>query len=139
MLDRIVHLVASGFEVSGVAILLGSLGATVRYVRTAITGADWTALLPSYQANLGRVVLLGLELLIAADIVVTVAVKSEYGSLGVLALVILIRTFLSISFDAENEGRWPWLRLEAERRSSAVIGGCKLPGATSCGYAEPQW
>jgi len=121
-------------------ILLVSIDATVQHVRRAIAAvADWTALLQSYQANLGRVVLLGLELLIAADIVAKVAVKSGYGSLCVLALVNLIRTFLRISFDAENEGRWPWLRLEAERRSIAVIGGCKPPGATSCGYAEPQW
>lgn len=119
MLDSIVHLVASGFEVAGVAvILLVSVGATVRFARRAFAAADWIALLPPYRADLGRGVLLGLELLVAADIVGTVAVKPGFGSLGVLALVILIRTFLSISFGVEIEGRWPWRRLEVEQEAT---------------------
>lgn len=138
MRDRSVHLVASGFEVARVAtILLVSLGATVQYVRRAIA-ADWVALLPRYRADLGCGVLLGLELLVAADVVGTVAVKPGFGSLGVLALVIIIRTFLSISFGVEIEGRWPWRRLEAEQRSSAGTGISKPLASTSCGSAEVQ-
>lgn len=128
MLDGIVHLVASGFEVAGVAvILLVSIGATVRFARGVVAATDWIALVPPYRADLGRSVLLGLELLVAADIIGTVAVKPGFGSLGVLALVILIRTFLSISFGVEIEGRWPWRRQEVERQPSCGDGCQQTP------------
>jgi uncharacterized membrane protein len=52
--------------------------------------------------------LLGLELLIAADIIQTVAVDLTFRSVGVLAIVVLIRTFLSFTLDVELNGRWPW-------------------------------
>ncbi|QQD23240.1 DUF1622 domain-containing protein [Venatoribacter cucullus] len=57
---------------------------------------------------LGQGILLGLEFLIAADIVHTVAVELTFESIGVLALVVLIRTFLSFTLDLELTGRWPW-------------------------------
>ncbi len=111
MLDQTMRAVAGGFEVAGVAVIvLVSAAATVRFVRRAASAADWIAILPPFRADLGRGVLLGLELLVAADIVGTVAVEPGFASLGVLALVILIRTFLSISFGVEIDGRWPWRR-----------------------------
>jgi uncharacterized membrane protein len=57
---------------------------------------------------LGRGVLLGLELLVAGDIVRTVAVTPTLTSVGVLALIVLIRTFLSFALEVELNGRWPW-------------------------------
>ena len=57
---------------------------------------------------LGQGILLGLELLIAADIIYTVAVDLTFESIGVLALVVLIRTFLSFTLEVELTGRWPW-------------------------------
>ncbi len=56
----------------------------------------------------GRGILLGLEFLIAADIIYTVAVDLTYESIGVLAIVIIIRTFLSFTLEVELTGRWPW-------------------------------
>ncbi len=56
----------------------------------------------------GRGILLGLEFLIAADIIYTVAVDLTYESIGVLAMVIIIRTFLSFTLEVELTGRWPW-------------------------------
>ena len=53
---------------------------------------------------------LGLELLVAADIIGTVAVTPSFENLGVLAVIVLIRTFLSFSLEVEIEGRWPWQR-----------------------------
>ena len=67
-----------------------------------------------FRQNLGRTILLGLELLVAADIVRTVAVQPTLESVGVLALIVLIRTFLSITLEVELEGRWPWRRKAAE-------------------------
>jgi len=56
----------------------------------------------------GRGILLGLEFLIAADIIYTVAVDLTFESVGVLAIVIIIRTFLSFTMEVEITGRWPW-------------------------------
>ena len=113
-------MVASGFEVAGVlAIVLVSVAATIRFARRAMVSPDWIALLPPFRADLGRGVLLGLELLVAADIVGTVAVEPGFASLGVLALVIVIRTFLSISFGVEIDGRWPWRRLDTGQRTAS--------------------
>ncbi|NYI96980.1 DUF1622 domain-containing protein [Streptomonospora nanhaiensis] len=61
-----------------------------------------------YRQGLGRAILLGLELLVAADIIRTVAVAPTFRSVGVLAGIVLIRTFLSFSLEVELEGRWPW-------------------------------
>ncbi len=63
-----------------------------------------------FRADLGRGILLGLEFLVAADIIGTVAVTPTFESLGVLAAIVLIRTFLSFSLEVEIEGRWPWRR-----------------------------
>lgn len=60
------------------------------------------------RQHLGRGILLGLEFLVAADIIHTVAVELTFETVGVLAIVVLIRTFLSFTLDVELTGRWPW-------------------------------
>ena len=57
---------------------------------------------------LGRGILLGLEFLIASDIIYTVAVELTFETIGVLAIVVLIRTFLSFTLEVEMSGKWPW-------------------------------
>lgn len=57
---------------------------------------------------LGRGILLGLEFLIASDIIYTVAVELTFQTIGVLAIVVLIRTFLSLTLEVEMSGKWPW-------------------------------
>jgi uncharacterized membrane protein len=66
----------------------------------------------AYRRRVGRATLLGLELLVAADIIRTVAVRPTFTSAGVLAVIVLIRTFLSMSLEVELDGRWPWTRDE---------------------------
>ncbi|KRC60544.1 hypothetical protein ASE14_05935 [Agromyces sp. Root81] len=66
-----------------------------------------------FRRVLGRAILLGLELLVAADIIKTVAVTPTVESVLVLAMIVLIRTFLSWSLELEVSGRWPW-----QKRSS---------------------
>ncbi|WP_345409910.1 DUF1622 domain-containing protein [Nonomuraea salmonea] len=61
-----------------------------------------------YRKGLGRAILLGLEFLVAADIIRTVAISPTFASVGVLAVIVLVRTFLSFSLEVELEGRWPW-------------------------------
>ncbi len=61
-----------------------------------------------FRRGLGRSILLGLELLVAADIIRTVAVEPTLSSVSVLAAIVLIRTFLSFSLELELTGQWPW-------------------------------
>ncbi len=63
-----------------------------------------------YRQDVGRAILLGLEFLVAGDIISTVAVSPTFTSVGVLAGIVAIRTFLSFSLEVELEGRWPWQR-----------------------------
>jgi uncharacterized membrane protein len=57
---------------------------------------------------LGQVILLGLELLVAGDIVKTVAAQPTLTSVAILGVIVIIRTFLSFSLEVEVDGRWPW-------------------------------
>jgi uncharacterized membrane protein len=84
----------------------------VLFLRQGFGALGWARAFRGYRANLGRGILLGLELLVAADIIGTVAVTPSFQSLGVLGLIVLIRTFLSFSLEIEIEGHWPWQRRE---------------------------
>ncbi|MFV1918619.1 DUF1622 domain-containing protein [Sphingomonas sp. MJ1 (PH-R8)] len=103
-----IHGVTRAVEVIGVTVLLlGAAVSGVRYVRDlrrCPAGAAYKRL----RSNLGRSILLGLELLVAADIINTVAIEPTLESLAVLAGIVLIRTFLSFSLEVEIDGRWPW-------------------------------
>jgi uncharacterized membrane protein len=90
-------------------ILLGGLAATARFLR-AWPSAGLEAAYREYRQHLGRAILLGLEFLVAADIINTVAVDPTFRSVGVLAGIVAIRTFLSFSLEVEIEGHWPWAR-----------------------------
>lgn len=74
-----------------------------------------------FRRFLGRSILLGLELLVAADIIRTVAVSPTLESVAALAVIVLIRTFLSWSLELEITGRWPWQG--KEEQLSAKSGG----------------
>ena len=108
-----VELAGTAAEIAGVVLIIGGLAiASARYVLPAGVGA-----VPRYQRyrqDLGRAILLGLEVLVAADIVRTVAFTPTMDSVIVLAMIVAIRTFLSWSLALELEGRWPWQRA-AER------------------------
>lgn len=78
--------------------------ATFRYLyRTDKPGAD-----ENYKQQLGKTLLLGLEFLVAADVVRTVALEPSLNNVAILGLLVVIRTFLSWSLTVEMEGRWPW-------------------------------
>ena len=69
---------------------------------------DREAIFQELRLRMGRGILLGLEILIAADIITTVAVDLTFEGVGVLGLIVAIRTFLSFSLEMELTGRWPW-------------------------------
>lgn len=101
-------------ELVGVALILaGATAATIRFVLRWIT-ASLDAAYREYRQHLGRAILLGLEFLVAGDIINTVAVDPTFRSVGVLAGIVAIRTFLSFSLEVEIDGRWPWARSETE-------------------------
>ncbi len=104
--QEIVELVGTVVDALGVAVIvLGIVVATAGAVRDLRRGQPAYR---SYRRQIGRSILLGLEFLVAADIVRTVAVAPTFTDLGVLALIVAIRTFLSFSLELEITGRWPW-------------------------------
>jgi uncharacterized membrane protein len=99
-----------GFIIDGsgvLAIVAGLATATYRYARTGWQEADGYR---RFRRDLGQGILLGLEFLVAADIVRTVAVTPTLEGVLILGLIVVIRTFLSMSLQVELEGRWPWRR-----------------------------
>jgi len=112
-----IELAVKGFDTAGVAtMVIGALLATATAVRTV--RADRPGTYRRFRQQLGRSILLGLELLVAADIIRTVAITPTLDSVLVLGLIVLIRTFLSFSLELEITGRWPWQSAEqpAEER-----------------------
>jgi len=93
---------AGGVVIIVVGIALASVSALQRLSRRD------SDIYETYRRRLGRSILLGLEFLVAADIIRTVAVTPTFASVGVLGLIVLIRTFLSFSLELEITGRWPW-------------------------------
>jgi uncharacterized membrane protein len=103
--------VARGVEVVGIATLvLGLVVALIQAARVLIGGQDAEKAYRVVRTVFGRSILLGLEFLVAADIIRTVAVDPSLENVGVLGLIVLIRTFLSFSLEVEIDGTWPWRR-----------------------------
>lgn len=102
---------ARGLEAAGVMVIAGGaglavLGFTVRLLRMRDLDSAYQAL----RADIARAVLLGLELLVGADIINTVTLDATPTGVAVLAAVVAIRTFLSFAMELEISGRWPWQR-----------------------------
>jgi uncharacterized membrane protein len=72
-----------------------------------------------YRQQVGKAILLGLEFLVAGDIIRTVAVSPTFAGVGVLAILVAVRTFLSFTLDVELSGRWPWQSRPKAADSSA--------------------
>ena len=118
MLEDTMETVGKTADVVGVAVIVvGVLVAMVMSVRALRTRTAEEAYRELRQ-RVGRAILLGLEVLVAADIIRTVAVSPTLESAGVLAIIVAIRTALSFSLEVELEGRWPWQRGDRARESS---------------------
>lgn len=107
-----IELVGKGADAVGVVITaVGVAGALAwfawRFVRPAAAPIDAYREL---RRNVGRSILLGLEVLVAGDIIRTVAISPTFTSVGVLAVIVAVRTFLSFTLEVELTGRWPWQR-----------------------------
>jgi uncharacterized membrane protein len=107
--DVVNEVISRGLEVAGVAlIVLGAIVATVLFVPHLRPPRDIPDAYQLYRQRIGRAILLGLEFLVAADIVRTIAIAPTFTSVGILAAIILIRTFLSWTLELEITGNWPW-------------------------------
>ena len=96
------------FEVLGVGVILAGLLMSAYQALTLIVRGSSHLAYEKVRSTFGRSVLLGLELLVAGDIIRTVAVDPTLDNLLVLGLLVLIRTFLSWSLEVEIDGHWPW-------------------------------
>jgi uncharacterized membrane protein len=111
--------VVEGFQLVGVAILaLGALAAIVRGV-VAYARGERQGLYKHVRGEVGRAILLGLEVLIIADIVLTVTIDQTIESAVTLGIIVLVRTFLSFSLEIEMDGTVPWRRARSERQAAA--------------------
>ncbi len=119
--EAIIEAIGKGVDVAGIAvIILGSLIATGAFLRRWLPEDTLSEAYPFYRQGLGRAILLGLEFLVAADIIRTVAIAPTIDNVLVLAMIILIRTFLSITLELEIEGRWPWQRPDKSATNSTL-------------------
>ena len=100
--------VTKGFELLGVSVILVGLLLSAYQASMLIVRRQRGQAYEQMRATFGRSVLLGLEILVAGDIIRTVAVAPTLTNLLVLGLLVVIRTFLSWSLEVEIDGRWPW-------------------------------
>ena len=116
-LQHLIETVGKIMDAGGVAIVVvGVLVASVRSLAGLLRREP--AAYESYRRLLGRSILLGLEFLVAADIIRTVAVTPTFRSVAVLGVIVVIRTFLSFSLELEITGRWPWQKKTATAPNS---------------------
>ena len=103
-------------EVFGVAIIVFGLVFATGRLLSQVIGNTGENRMQSYKYNIGRILILGLEILVAGDVAKTVALEPTIERVGALGLLVLIRTFLGWSLVVEIEGRWPW---QSKARKSA--------------------
>jgi uncharacterized membrane protein len=124
--EDLILLIEKVFQLAGVLVLsVGAFIATVWFVVAAIRRVRAPRPYEGLRKGLGRAILVGLEFLVAADIIRSVAIDPTFQSVGVLALIVLIRTFLSWSLEVEIIGAWPWRR--SQTPPPAEVGTPDLP------------
>jgi uncharacterized membrane protein len=117
----VIYAISELIDFTGVAII--ALGALAGVVLTAWDLSRQVLPTEAYgrlRTFLGRSLLLGLEFLVAGDIIKTVAIEPTFDSVIVLAIIVLVRTVLSLSIDVEIDGRWPWQAARQEQLAAAA-------------------
>ena len=112
---KTVEHIVDGLEACAVVVIvLGIAGVTVAFAGKLARRQDLVDAYSAYRRGLGRVILLGLEFLIAADILATVAVSFSPEAVATLGVVVAIRTVLAFTLELDISGRWPWQRAQHE-------------------------
>jgi uncharacterized membrane protein len=107
--DSVVEWIGRGIDAAGVAVIV----AGILLAALMTVGRMWrrrSDVYRRFRQEVGRAILLGLELLVAADIIRTVAISPTLESVAVLSVIVLVRTLLSFSLEVELTGMWPWQR-----------------------------
>ncbi len=118
--NEVIEFVGKALDVAGVAVIVGGIVAATIVHAGGLRGGEAPEQYRRYRQGIGRAILLGLEILVGADIIRTVAVDPTFANAGVLAIIVAIRTFLSFSLEVELEGHWPWQQREARTRGNAA-------------------
>jgi uncharacterized membrane protein len=118
--DQVISEVVKVVEAVGAGIMvLGALAALLAFAYRALRAGTSHESYEELRRNLGRGILVGLEVLIVADIVRTIIVDPTLESVGVLGVIVVIRIALSFSLEAEIDGFWPWRRWQLSRNVDA--------------------
>lgn len=97
------------FEALGVGVLIfGLVLSMVRFIRRVFRVTERHEAFREFRQDFGHTLLLSLDLLVAADIVLTITLKLSFETLGMLGLLVIIRTFLHFFLELEVSGHWPW-------------------------------
>lgn len=119
--------VGLAFDATGVLVI--AAGAVVATGRLAASASTAKAMdVRRFRQDFGGAIVLGLEFLVAGDIIRTVAVAPTLENVTVLAIIVVIRTVLSMALQVEIEGRWPW---PWQQRSTGSTGDAKSPPSTA--------
>lgn len=112
----IIQVLGEVLDLFGVLVIVcGVIFSTAIFIKDWLFNVEGKQAYQWYRQNLGRVILLGLEFLVAGDIIRSVAGTPTFTSVGILAIIVLIRSFLSINFEMEVEGHWPWNKGKAAK------------------------
>ena len=118
--EQVVEAAVRVVEVAGAAIMVfGGLAALLGGIPRVINPATRTTAYEMMRRNLGRSILLGLEVLIVADIIRTIVVEPTVESVLVLGAIVIIRVLLSFSLEVEMDGVWPWARWRLAGKTTA--------------------
>jgi|GWRWMinimDraft_6_1066014.scaffolds.fasta_scaffold99252_2 uncharacterized membrane protein len=116
-IKKLIEWSALGLEIITVVTLVaGSLFALIRFILHLNMKPDEAY--HRFKENLGKMLILSLEFLVAADIIKTIALEQTLNNVLILGLLVVIRTFLSWSTTVEIEGNWPWKKASAEARAA---------------------
>ena len=119
--QEIIFVISEVIDFAGVAIIaLGALIGVILCARDLLRQERAVDAYSRLRTFLGRSLLLGLEFLVAGDIIKTVAIEPTFDSVIVLAIIVVVRTVLSLSINVEINGRWPW---EAARQAGLTETG----------------
>jgi uncharacterized membrane protein len=116
----VVEFVGKSVDAAGVVVMIAGVLIVACGALSRMQRAPSTANYRQFRQGIGKAILLGLELLVAGDIIRTVAVSPTFRSAGVLAIIVAIRTFLSISLEVELEGHWPWQKSKGRQEGNPV-------------------
>ena len=115
------HSISRMFETVGVMVIVVGFAVALVAGALRLRSGDFAGAYRALRYTFGRTILLGLEILVAADLIQTISVEATLSNLAILAALVAIRTFLSWSLEVEIEGMWPWQRARSLATSTAPV------------------